>query len=74
MQLARTSHNWNSTEDTPEFTGIPPHIVFMPDIEGLKREIKSLKGKVINQLQYDMEKRGFYSMEHNAKTIIDVME
>ena len=45
----------------------------MSEIEKLKRETDYLKGTTINKLQYDMYKRGFSSMKHNAKTIIDVM-
>ena len=45
----------------------------MSDIEGLKREIESLKETILNQLQDEMDKRGFFFMEHNTKTIIDAM-
>ena len=45
----------------------------MSEIEGLKLEIKSLKGTIINQLQDEMDKRGFSSTEHNTKAIIDTM-
>ena len=45
----------------------------MSEIEGLKREIESLKETIIKQLQYEMEKIGFYSTEHNTKMIIDAM-
>ena len=45
----------------------------MSGIEGLKREIESLKGEIINQLQADMDKMGFSSTEHNTKTVIDAM-
>ena len=51
MSLARIAHPWNSTDDTPEFTDIPPNILLMSDIDGFKHEIESLKGKIINQLQ-----------------------
>ena len=27
MSLAWIAHPWNITEDTPEFIGIPPHII-----------------------------------------------
>ena len=57
MSLAQIAHPWNSTEDTPEFTGIPPNILLMSEIEGLKREIESL----------------IFSTEHNIKAIIDSM-
>ena len=73
MLLARISHPWNITEDTPYFTGIPPHILFMSNIEGLKREIKFLNGTIINQLHYEMYNRGFYSKDHNTNTIIAAM-
>ena len=73
MPLARIDHLWNITEDTPEFTGIPPHILLMLEIEELKHEIYSLKGTIINQLQDGMDKRGYSSTEHNTKTIIDAM-
>ena len=45
----------------------------MSDIDGFKHKIESLKRKIINQLQDEMEKRGFSSTEHNTKAIIDTM-
>ena len=73
MMLLQIDHRWNSTEDTPQFTGIPPHIILMSEIEGLRRKIKSLKREIINQLHNEMDKRRFYSMDHNTNTIIDAM-
>ena len=73
MSLAQIDHPWNITEEITEFTGIPLHILLISDIEGLKREIESLKGEITNQLQDEMDKRGFSSMEHNTKRIIDEM-
>ena len=58
MWLAQISHPWNSTEETPDLTGIPTHILLISEIEGTKREIEYLKGKIINNLQYEMYKRG----------------
>ena len=60
-------------EDTPQFDGIPPHILLMSEIEVLKREIESLKGKIINKLQYVLDKRLFSSADHNTKTVVDAM-
>ena len=73
ISLAQIDHPWNIKEETPELTGIPPPILLMSEIEGLKREIESLKGEMINQPQYEINKRGFSSTEHNTKTIIDTM-
>ena len=39
MSLAQISHPCNSKEYTPDFTGIPPHILIMSEIEGFKYEI-----------------------------------
>ena len=40
----------------------------------MKRGIYSLKGAFINQLQYDLDNRGFSSTKQNTNTIIDAME
>ena len=60
-------------EDALEFTGIPPHIYLISELEGFKHKIQTLKEVVINQLQDDMDKRGFSSTQNNTKTIIDAM-
>ena len=39
----------------------------------MKHEIESLKGEIINKPQYDMDNRGFSSMDHNTNEIIDAM-
>ena len=39
----------------------------------MKHEIESLKGKIINQPQDEMYRRGFSSTEHNTNTIFDTM-
>ena len=60
-------------EENPGFTRIPPHILIISQIEGLKCKIEYLKGKIINKLQDEMDKRGCSSIDHNTKTIIDSM-
>ena len=73
MSLSRISHPCNSTEDTSEFTGIPPNVLLMSYIDRFKHEIESLKETIINQLQDKTNKRGFSSTDHNTKTIIHEM-
>ena len=46
----------------------------MSEMDRFKHEIESLKGTITNQLQDKMDKRGFYSTDHNTKTIIHEME
>ena len=45
----------------------------MSEIEGLKFEIKSMKGTIINKLQDEMNKRVFSFTCHSTKIIIDAM-
>ena len=74
MLLAQISYNWNSTEYIPYFSGIPTNILLMLEIKVLKHEIDSLKGTILNPLQDKLQKIGFYSSDHNIKTIIDALE
>ena len=36
LSFAGIAPDWNITKDTPAFTGIPPHILIMLEIEVLK--------------------------------------
>jgi hypothetical protein len=38
-----TRFPWNKTRDTPEFTGLPPDVLYLSKIQSLKLEIKELK-------------------------------
>ena len=41
---ARTAFPWTSTTaDTPRFTGVPPHIMIMAELEEVKRMFSELK-------------------------------
>jgi len=40
-KLAVIRFPWNKTEDTPVFTGIPPHVLLMASIETLRASLKS---------------------------------
>ena len=55
---ARIAYPWNKTLETPEFTGIPPHVSLIADIAELKEEVKSSKEKFSKDLNIIMDKRG----------------
>jgi hypothetical protein len=38
-----TRFPWNKTRNTPEFTGLPPNILYLSKIQSLKLEMKELK-------------------------------
>ena len=37
-----TKFPWNKTQDTPEFTGLPTDVLYMTQVENLKREMDEL--------------------------------
>lgn len=69
--LARVSYSWNKTPDTPKFTGIPPHVIHMVQIEELKKKIESMEENIMAGIRHEMDTRGFASNSHNTKCITD---
>ena len=37
-----SKHPWDSTDETPEITGIPPDIVLLAKMEGMQRKVADL--------------------------------
>ena len=73
MNLARIAYPWNSTADTPRFSGIPPHVTHMAEMEALKAELVSFKTGLMVELGEAMDARGFASHEHNTDKILGAM-
>jgi hypothetical protein len=67
LELACIAYPWNKTNDTPQLTGIPPHILALAEMEELKREIMSLESKIVASLREELDSRGFGSTEFNAE-------
>lgn len=73
VSLAKVSYPWDKTADTPSFTGIPPHVLMLCELEEVKKELRLVREGIIDGLKDAMDERGFASHDHNTKKIIDAM-
>ena len=69
-ELAVVKHPWNKTSDTPVFTGIPPHVLHLAELESLRGEILALRANLKNDIEGLMNDRGFVSATFNTEQII----
>jgi hypothetical protein len=72
-KLAVVKYPWNKTGDTPNFTGIPPHVVQLSELEKLERKVACLKDDILGGMRDEMDRRGFKSTECNTNDIIAAM-
>ena len=72
--LARIAYPWDLTNNTPYFTGIPPHVTHMAEMEALKVEVANLRTTIVAEVGAAMDQRGFASKEHNTLKILDAMD
>ena len=62
---------WNATQHTPFFTGIPPHVMMMTELEGLRIKLVEHKDNIIDGLKDELDKRSIGGMEYQTKTVLD---
>ena len=46
---------WNKTDSTPSFTGIPPHVGILAQLEGLKLELKMMTETILGGVKADLD-------------------
>ena len=68
--LSVVKHPWNKTEDTPQFSGIPPHVLHLAEMEALRNEIITLRANLKNDIETIMNDRGFATANFNTEQII----
>jgi len=64
---AVVKYPWTSTETTPTFTGLPPHVVILATCEELKFELAKAKGEIIQDIKDDLDSRRIGSQSHYDK-------
>jgi hypothetical protein len=64
---AVVKYPWTSTETTPTFTGLPPHVVILATCEELKFELAKAKGEIIQDIKDDLDSRCIGSQSHYDK-------
>ena len=67
--LATVKFPWNKTADTPKFSGIPPHVLHIAEIERLARKIDTMETNLTATFVGEMEKRGFSSTAFKTSDI-----
>lgn len=73
LDLVRVAYPWDKTEDTPQFTGIPPHILILAELEELKQVVLGLQNNIKDDMKDLMEERGFSSQASTTQSIIDAV-
>jgi hypothetical protein len=46
---------WNRTDATPTFTGLPPHVCILAQLEGLKESLAQVMDNIINGVKNDLD-------------------
>jgi hypothetical protein len=71
--LVRVAFPWNKTEDTPTFTGIPPHVTLLAQMEEMKRHIDALERKLIEHFEKALDERGIGGSEYHTNQILQAI-
>jgi len=58
---------WTKTASTPSFTGLPPHVCLLAQLEGLKAEIAASKDEIIAGVKSDLDGRRLGSQSYFDK-------
>ena len=71
MKMVRIAYPWTSTNDTPIFTGIPPHVTLMSEFQQVTQELQTLKTSLPTTISSMLDGRGFSSTGMNTDKVID---
>ena len=69
----RVTHPWNMTKDSPSLTGVPPHVLCLAQLEGLRIEIETLKKELPRTIERMLDNRGFSSTGLNTTKVIEAI-
>jgi hypothetical protein len=72
--LSRISYPWNETHDTPRFSGIPPHVLLMSDMEEIKAELMTLRSNIANDVKVMLKEQCMTSSTLTIEQIENVLE
>ena len=58
---------WTKTASTPSFTGLPPHVCILAQLEGVKAELKRAKEEILAGVKRDLDERHLGSQSYFDK-------
>ena len=73
IEVARIAYPWNKSDDTPQLSGVPPHVLALAEMEGLKQEIARLHNSLITDFKKELDTRGFASTEYNHQNLLSAL-
>ena len=56
-KYATVKHPWNKTHNTPSFTGIPPHVIIMVEMEDLKYILRKQRQDIVMYFREELDRR-----------------
>jgi hypothetical protein len=72
-KVVRVAYPWDRTEDTPRFTGIPPHVTLLAQMEEMKKHIDELEKKVVSHFERALDARGIGGSEFHTNQILQAI-
>ena len=66
-EAATVRFPWNKTASTPSFTGLPPHVSILAQIESLKVALEEAKDSIIGGVKADLDGRRLGSQSYFDK-------
>ena len=71
QKCAVVAFPWNATKYTPFFTGIPPHVMMMTELESLRLKLVEHKNDIIDGLKDELDRRDLGGVEYQTRVVLD---
>ena len=70
-KYATVKYPWNKKHNTPEFTGIPPHVIIMFEVEDLKYVLRKQRQYIVMYLREELDRRHVGEDTYQANGILE---
>jgi len=62
---------WEATASTPFFTGIPPHVIMLTELESLRLRLNQHKDDIISEFKNELNKRNLGGVEYQTSVLMN---
>ena len=70
QELASVSYPWNRKPDTPQFTGLPPHVTLLAKFKSVTEKLEALETNMRTIVSDELNKRDIGGDIHHATQIL----
>ena len=74
LDCAMIAFPWNSTQDTPKITGVPPHVLLISKVEELLQKFSALRVDIKGDIGGMLDIRGVGGSEYHTNQILDAIK